>query len=276
MRRRNRFLSRQNTVGNRPTQRFGGNDKTIGSQYALRHARPQVTAVAVGCQHHLIRRYLCAASGLQLPPGAMTLQRSHGALAMNPHTCGQRRTHQSACIRQRLNRPGSTIQPTAGKSFTAHTSRHCSRVQTLHWHATPGPLIRTGMQPGHAFVRVGNLHPSLSHRRAINLMPLDQIEHQVSRTRHNIDQRFSALSTVHLHQLIRIVFQRRVDLPTITARGPPARFVGFQDADTYTLLSQMQGRRQAGISCPHNRHIYLQRFNQRRRRYGCWRSRGPK
>src|SRR3546814_18665783 len=54
------------------------------------------------------------------------------------------------------------------------------------------PLPRATMQSRHTRLGVARLQPAAAYRMAIDIMPLDQVEHQISRAGNRVNQRLRA------------------------------------------------------------------------------------
>ncbi len=134
------FFGCQDAVAQFRRQGFGRDDEAVGGDYRLLQARPQVTGVAVGSNHHLLGRHARAACGADLPMPVLPRQAGDQGVAVDGDAMRLRRTHQAAAIAERLDAAGAPINPAADVGWRADALRHLAAFQYVHRRAAFGPL----------------------------------------------------------------------------------------------------------------------------------------
>ena len=216
---------------------------------------PKVSTIGIGAHHHSLGLNRETCRGLGRPFGGMVLEGCDGRIGMDAHASCLRCPGKPTRIAQRLDCTSTLIDPAAQVSFCAKQFLCLSTIQESNLGAVFRPLLSPLSGELESILGMCSLNPAFPHMRHIHLVPIDEIKNGLSRLACKIHQPLSTLFAKHLDQIIRIVFQSRDHLPTVSARAAKADFPCFQQHDIDAFFSHVQRCAEAGIATPDHQHI---------------------
>jgi hypothetical protein len=101
---------------------------------------------------------------------------------------------------------------------------------------------------------VNALDPRCASGVAIELVPVDQLEHDFGGRSAEAPHALTALATEHRFELRRIVFEAGNDLAAVAARRTPTGLLRIDHQHIDTRFREMQRGREAQVACADDEH----------------------